>query len=417
MKLIVCVSLALVASSMPAPAITVTTPANRAKVTSPFTLAASATACAGGPVQFMTYSVDGSGLTIEPSAFSASISQNAGTHVLTVGCYGPKGQDQVSLSIQVGSSSTSAAATPRFSVPSGTYTSKQSVALSNATPGATIYYTTDGSGPTTSSPIYVAAIPVSSSMIIEAIATAPGYAKSGLARASYTIKSRSQPSIPSNAIQVTQIQSLPGWRIQFDTRTNGWASGAMQLVGSPSLSGQAARFNTSFRYYGGVRYSVTYDHDADPKNFVYDAQVRIKAGSTVANLEMDNNQVIANGDTVIYSFQCSGNAGVWEFGSNVGTRNNPIAKWVKSSAPCNPASWTADTWHHVQISYTRDDFGNVTYHSVWLDGEETPIGATVLAAFSLRWPAGSLVANFQVDGNAGTGSSTVYLDQLTLWRW
>jgi Chitobiase/beta-hexosaminidase C-terminal domain len=40
------------------------------------------------------------------------------------------------------------AATPSVSVPPGTYNSVQTVAISDATGGATIFYTTDGSTPT-----------------------------------------------------------------------------------------------------------------------------------------------------------------------------------------------------------------------------------------------------------------------------
>ncbi len=45
-------------------------------------------------------------------------------------------------------------ATPAFSLAAGTYTSAQSVSISDATSGATIYYTTNGTTPTTSSTQY-----------------------------------------------------------------------------------------------------------------------------------------------------------------------------------------------------------------------------------------------------------------------
>lgn len=60
-------------------------------------------------------------------------------------------------------------ASPIISIPTGVYTSTQSVTLT-AEPGATIYYTTDGSTPTTGSNVYSIPIPVSTSAILKAIA-------------------------------------------------------------------------------------------------------------------------------------------------------------------------------------------------------------------------------------------------------
>lgn len=80
-----------------------------------------------------------------------------------------------------------AAAAPAFSLPGGPYNSAQTVAITDATSGATIYYTTDGTTPTTSSTVYGGAITVSASETIEAIAVASGYASSAVASATYTI--------------------------------------------------------------------------------------------------------------------------------------------------------------------------------------------------------------------------------------
>ncbi len=79
------------------------------------------------------------------------------------------------------------AATPTFSVPSGTYTSAQSVTISDSTPGAKIYFTTDGSTPTTNSTPYTGAIVVSSSETIESMAVANGYSISAVSTQAYNL--------------------------------------------------------------------------------------------------------------------------------------------------------------------------------------------------------------------------------------
>ena len=86
-----------------------------------------------------------------------------------------------------GSTSTSPAATPTFSPASGTYTTIQSVTISDTTSGATIYYTTNGTAPTTGSTPYSGPITVSSTETIEAIAIASGYSQSAAVTAAYTI--------------------------------------------------------------------------------------------------------------------------------------------------------------------------------------------------------------------------------------
>ena len=77
-------------------------------------------------------------------------------------------------------------ATPTFSPEAGAYTGTQSVTISCETEGSTIYYTTDGTTPTNESTQYTAAIQVSETTTIKAIAYV-GSSASTVATATYTI--------------------------------------------------------------------------------------------------------------------------------------------------------------------------------------------------------------------------------------
>jgi N-acetylneuraminic acid mutarotase len=79
------------------------------------------------------------------------------------------------------------AATPTFSIAGGTYNATQTITINDTTPSATIYYTTNGMMPTTSSTKYTGAISVSSTETLKAIATADNYVASSIASATYTI--------------------------------------------------------------------------------------------------------------------------------------------------------------------------------------------------------------------------------------
>lgn len=100
--------------------------------------------------------------------------------------------------------------TPIFNPPADTYASDQNVTISCATAGATIYYTMDGSDPTSSSTQYTTPIAVSgngTTMTIKALAMKSGFSTSAVGNASYTINH------PSTA---TPTFSLPSGKYSSD---------------------------------------------------------------------------------------------------------------------------------------------------------------------------------------------------------
>jgi hypothetical protein len=223
--------------------------------------------------------------------------------------------------------------------------------------------------------------------------------------------------VPSDAISVSNIQVLGGWQETHDTGAKGSSSGTMSIVSSPAYGGSARKFVTTYRDNGDERYQVIFGDDESVTNFFYDGWLYLTSSSnTIANLEMDLNQVMSNGQTVIFGVQCDGWKGTWDYTANLGSADHPNDQWIQSKAPCNPRNWSINAWHHIQISYSRNDSGVVTYKSVWFDDAEQPLNATVLSAFALGW-APALLTNFEVDGLGSGGSNTVYLDDLTIYRW
>src|SRR5439155_10060906 len=80
---------------------------------------------------------------------------------------------------------TSFLATPTLSPNGATYTNSVTVTLAEATPGATIYYTLDGTTPTTNSLLYTAPFAVTTTLNVSVIAVKPGAANSAVASASF----------------------------------------------------------------------------------------------------------------------------------------------------------------------------------------------------------------------------------------
>jgi hypothetical protein len=78
-------------------------------------------------------------------------------------------------------------APPFFSLAGGHYTTPQMLTLTDSTAGAVIYYTTNGTIPTTASTLYTAPITISTSETVIAIAAAPAHSNSNPSAKAYVI--------------------------------------------------------------------------------------------------------------------------------------------------------------------------------------------------------------------------------------
>ena len=224
--------------------------------------------------------------------------------------------------------------------------------------------------------------------------------------------------IPSIAQSVSSLQTSNGWIAVHDTGTGGSSSGWSAITSSPSMSGAARQFSMNYSDYGGERFSASFGDDESASNFIFDTWVYFPSPNNgLANLELDLNQVLSGGQTVLYGMQCDGWSQTWDFAANKGTAQSPLVQWQHTSVPCNMRTWSTNTWHHVQLAYSRNDTGWVTYKSITLDGVAHGINATVLGAFDLGW-APTLLLNVQLDGlSSGSSSASVLIDSLTIYRW
>jgi hypothetical protein len=149
------------------------------------------------------------------------------------------------LDYTAGGSQEAQTATPSISPAGGSYATPVSVTISDTTSGATIYYTTNGTAPTTSSAKYTGPITVSSTGTVQAIAEASGDSTSAVASAAYTI---------------TPVVATPAF-----SPGGGSYTGAQSITISDATSGAAIYYTTnggtpttsSTRYTGAITVSAS----------------------------------------------------------------------------------------------------------------------------------------------------------------
>jgi len=378
------------------PNVIVSSPVAGATVGTTFIVQATTTACSSEPVAATGYSIDSGATTIVNAAsIDALVTASVGAHTLHVKSWGNSGAGcDTDVPIEVSSTvppaqftnvaviqpaASAEVVSPITLVASGTQCESQ--------PIVAMGFSIDNSatkiifGASVDSYVSIAA----GAHTLHVMSWGKG-GSSCVSNVPITVVPSPVSTLPSNAIAVRGIQAMANWQAAIDTATNAAPStlGVTELAGAPSLSGTSREFTTTFAGVGGERYDVSFGSDTSATNFLYDAWVYLPSPSSdIANLEFDLNQVLANGDTVIFGFQCDSWLKTWDYTANAGTVKVPVDEWLPSTASCNVQSWSTNTWHHVQISYARDAEGNATYQSVWLDNVKQDLNVTVPAAFAL----------------------------------
>ena len=232
-------------------------------------------------------------------------------------------------------------ATPTFSVDGGTYTSVQSVTISCETDGATIYYTIDGTDPTSSSTEYTSAVSIDHSCTLKAIAI-KGDDESNVASAAYTI------NLPTDYNLVTSVTSGKTYVI-----AGGKADGTVQIMAGQNTNNRTTVSGTvsgtTLTTANGPAEVVVYGPDASGNYTLYTANGYLYAASSSSNylksqttndlngkwdIDIDGETkeatVVAKGSNSRNSFRYNSSSTVF---SCYGSGQSPIYFFEKAGSP------------------------------------------------------------------------------------
>ncbi len=126
------------------------------------------------------YTTNGTTPNCSSTLYSGAITVNASETLQAIACETNYENSGVASAVY-----TFVALTPTFGVAAGTYNATQTVSLSTASTGASIYYTTNGTTPNCTSTLYATAVSIAFSQTLKAIACEAGYSNSSVASAAY----------------------------------------------------------------------------------------------------------------------------------------------------------------------------------------------------------------------------------------
>jgi hypothetical protein len=288
-------------------------------------------------------------------------------------------------------------ATPTFAPAGGSYTTAQTVSISTASSGATIYYTTNGSTPTTSSTVYSGPITVSASETLKAYATKSGYFDSNVATATYT------------------IGSSGGGGISFG---NGFTAGSMVLNGNATISGNALSLTTTNGTFQAS--SAWYPTAVNVQKFTTDFTFQSSPGSPTA----DGFTFAIQGNTTAAIGGSGGGLGYFNIGksvavkfdlyNNAGEGPDSTGLYLNGPDPTTPA---------VDMTSSGVDLHSGHLFSVHIVYDGTNLTMTITdttntaLTFKQSWPVnvpGTVGANTALVGfTGGTGGYTANQSVLT----
>lgn len=195
-----------------------------------------------------------------------------------------------------------------------------------------------------------------------------------------------------------------------------------QGIKSPSLSGDAAKFNIGgTTSYADVLWNnhligqnssqglPDSNHTLLPTlhNFTYDAYFYPTNLGVTQALEFDINMYF-DGLSLVWGHQCNvGGGNVWDVWDNVNSQ------WVSTGAACHPKN---NAWNHLTIQVQRESDNWLLFQSITLNGVTSTINR-YYAPGSVSGNWWGITVNYQMDGNHDQAAYSGYLDNFTFTYW
>jgi hypothetical protein len=330
------------------------------------------------------YTINGTTPTIMSSVYAGPITVNASETIEAIAVevgYTNSGVASAAYSISP------VVSVPTFSLTAGTYTTPQTITISDATSGVTIYYTTNGTTPTTLSSVYAGPITVSASETIEAIAVKTGYSNSAVATAAYTIsaKSTSYISYPSGGFTANNLS------LNY---------GASITTGMLELTDGGTGENRSAWYVAPVPVqSFTTDFTFQQLNATADGMAFVIQGDNIWALGYP-------GGGLGYAGIANSVAVKFDLYSNAGEGNDSTGLYTGGAEPTVPSidlSATGINFHSGDVMHVHMVYNGVTLIMTLTD---TVTNASVTEAFPVNIPTMVGGNTAYVGFTGGTGAST-----------